>query len=368
MILEKLTAFSNLYGSNPELVLAGGGNTSAKDGNIMYIKGSGTSLATITADGFVKMDREKLAEIFTKKYPDDDKTREAMSLADLTAAKLDGQEGKRPSVETTLHSLFEQRYVLHLHPCLVNALTCAKNGKAECERLFGESVLWIEPCKPGYTLAKLCFDRMAEYKAANGRCADIILLANHGIFVADDDDEKLGDKLYGVMDAIRNEIVREADLDTGDYDGNAATEGFNALSEICGEDTVVTFCPSVASLEFAASAESFEKVKMPFNPDQVVYCKAYPVYAENAAEIPELVEKYRAANGFLPKIFLVKNAGLFAADITAKGSETAAALFEDAMKIAVGAEAFGGALPMSAELTEFITNWEAESYRSKQQK
>ena len=109
MVLNELVSFSNLYGSNEELVLAGGGNTSAKDGNVMYIKGSGTRLADITAEGFVKMDREKIAEIFTKTYPDNDKEREALSLADLMAAKLPGQENKRPSVETTLHSLFPHK-------------------------------------------------------------------------------------------------------------------------------------------------------------------------------------------------------------------------------------------------------------------
>ena len=53
-------------------------------------------------------------------------------------------------------------------------------------------------------------------------------------------------------------------------------------------------------------------------------------------------------------------------DYSQKGSETAVALFNDAMKIAVYAESFGGAKPMSPELTDFIVNWEAESYRSKQ--
>ena len=66
MIIDELVGFSNFYGSNEELVLAGGGNTSAKDGDTMYIKGSGTRLCDITAEGFVKMSRSKIAEIFTK--------------------------------------------------------------------------------------------------------------------------------------------------------------------------------------------------------------------------------------------------------------------------------------------------------------
>jgi O-antigen ligase len=63
MALDKIVAISNEYGSNPDYVLAGGGNTSYKDEEFLYIKGSGTTLATITADGFVKMNRKKLSKL-----------------------------------------------------------------------------------------------------------------------------------------------------------------------------------------------------------------------------------------------------------------------------------------------------------------
>ena len=33
-----------------------------------------------------------------------------------------------PSVETLLHAIFPQKYVLHLHPALVNGLTCSRVG------------------------------------------------------------------------------------------------------------------------------------------------------------------------------------------------------------------------------------------------
>ena len=52
--------------------------------------------------------------------------------------------------------------------------------------------------------------------------------------------------------------------------------------------------------------------------------------------------------------------------MTPKGSETAALLFNDALKVATYAESFGGVLPMSDELSDFITNWEVEAYRQKQ--
>lgn len=127
MLIDELVGFSNFYGSDPSLVLAGGGNTSAKADGRMWVKGSGTALATITAQGFVEIDLSKLGEIFEKSYPDSDSEREALVLQDLMASRVPG-ETKRPSVETTLHALFPQTYVLHLHPAKVNGITCSKGG------------------------------------------------------------------------------------------------------------------------------------------------------------------------------------------------------------------------------------------------
>ena len=70
MQLKALADMSNKYGSDSEYVLAGGGNTSFKNDEFLFIKGSGTALATIKPDEFVKMERALLNEIRTKKYSD----------------------------------------------------------------------------------------------------------------------------------------------------------------------------------------------------------------------------------------------------------------------------------------------------------
>lgn len=364
MILDELVAFSNFYGSNEELVLAGGGNTSAKDGDIMYIKGSGTSLSTITADGFVKMSREKLAVIFTKEYPDDDKTREALSLKDLSDARLPGEEG-RPSVETTLHSLFKFRFVLHLHPALVNGLCCGKDGSKIAKELFGDDIVWVEPCKPGYILAKICHDLMSEYENKFGKPADILLLANHGVFVADDTVEGLGKKLDKILCAIGERVKKEPDFTTGAFLPDKAQAAADIISKTFPEDYIFGFEPSAESLKRAASPEAAAALLKPFTPDHIVYCKAHPIYAEDENDIPALVENYVKKHGYYPKIVLLKDCGVYAVDANLKGSETASMLFNDALKIACFSEFFGGARFMSDELTDFIVNWEAESYRSK---
>ena len=366
MILDELVSFSNIYGSNEELVLAGGGNTSAKDGDVMYIKGSGTQLATITADGFVKMNRAALAEIFNKEYPSDDAEREAQALADLTAAKMPGEENKRPSVETLLHALFDKTFVLHLHPALVNGLTCSNGAQAAARELFGDEFIWVDACKPGYILSKICYDKMEEYKAAHGKQADMIILQNHGIFFAADTAAQLDEMLVNVLCALREKVGTEPDFESGDYDGEKAQKCMQAIYDIYGDDAVITYEPSVEALKYAASPEAAAAVMKPFTPDHIVYCRAKPVYGFCNACIKGAVNEYVEQNGCKPKIIIINGCGFFAVDFTPKGSETAAMLFNDALKVATYAESFGGVLPMSDELSDFITNWEVEAYRQKQ--
>ena len=104
--LEMLQEMSNLYGGNPEYVLAGGGNTSYKTGDTLYVKGSGTSLATIKAGDFVRLYRSKLDAMWQKKYSDDEKTRESEVLADMMAARLDARASRHCSTTSSRRNLF----------------------------------------------------------------------------------------------------------------------------------------------------------------------------------------------------------------------------------------------------------------------
>lgn len=226
--MEQLVAFSHLYGADSELVVAGGGNTSMKENGVLYVKGSGTALATIQASEFVALDMAKLMHITEKKYPAEDAAREAAFLADILAARLPGEEHKRPSVETLLHALFPQRYVLHLHPNKVNGLTCAKNGEAEARRLFPRAA-WIEECRPGYILAMKVREKILQG-------ADTVLLQNHGVFFAADTPEKLGTMLGDML----------AKLDV------AIAAGYDAAQDV----------PPT--------------LNHPFTPDHIVYCGLGP--------------------------------------------------------------------------------------------
>lgn len=198
--MNNLVAFSRHYGADPALVVAGGGNTSIKENGILYVKGSGTALASVSPEDFVALDIAKLLGILDKQYPADDAQREAAFLADILAARLPGNENKRPSVETLLHALFPQRYVLHLHPAMVNGLTCSQQGRQASQRLFPKAA-WLDECRPGYTMAVLLADEVA-------RGVDTVLLQNHGVFFAAETPEQLETMLDDMLNTLRAEIVR----------------------------------------------------------------------------------------------------------------------------------------------------------------
>ena len=367
MIIDELVSFSNNCGADKELVLAGGGNTSAKDGKFMYVKGSGTALATITADGFVKIDLEKLSAVFTKVYSENDAEREAQVLEDVMASRAKGSEDKRPSVETTLHALFEQRFVLHLHPALVNGLTCSLGGEIAAKETIKRDFIWVDACKPGYILAKLCKDKMDAFKASCGKAADIIILQNHGIFFAADTVSELYAMLGEVMASLGSKIKTKPDF--------SAKEPSRSLKKLSA--SVIEGIPDIACCElitgssavaFCQDRSSAQVLLKPFTPDHIVYCKAYPSFLSRSCDIVCNAEQYKAHYGFYPRVILCEGEGIICAGADQKQTQTVKMLFEDAIKIAVYAESFGGALHMTEELTDFIVNWEVESYRSSQNK
>jgi rhamnose utilization protein RhaD (predicted bifunctional aldolase and dehydrogenase) len=200
-LVKNLIAMSHRYGGDSRYVLAGGGNTSVKANGVLVVKASGTRLSTVSESGFVKMDLGKISAMFQKPYPQEDKQRENEALRDMMDARLAG-ETARPSVECMLHGLFPQTYVLHLHPALVNGLTCGNDGQKACEALFSDSAVWVPLTKPGYTLAKTCFDLFENYRRKHGKTPDLLFMQNHGVIVAVDTVEAIDYLMERVMSAI----------------------------------------------------------------------------------------------------------------------------------------------------------------------
>ena len=87
--IKELIEISKYYGSNKEYVIAGGGNTSFKDDETIWIKASGQSLAELTEDGLVALNREKLHVISSKYYSDDPSAEGRTGKADMFRSILD---------------------------------------------------------------------------------------------------------------------------------------------------------------------------------------------------------------------------------------------------------------------------------------
>lgn len=354
--LAALAAMSNKYGADPAYVLAGGGNTSFKSDKNLWVKGSGTSLATIKAEDFVVLEREKLEAMWSVTYPEEEKAREAAVLSDMMAARVEG-ENRRPSVETLLHNLFPHQFILHVHPALVNGVTCGKEGKAAMQRLFPGAV-WVDACKPGYILALECKTMMDAYKAEHGKDVDLLFLENHGIFFAGNSVEEVDTLATKVMDGLNAAVKRHPDLTEVECDAEKVSAAKAKLVALYGEGARVEFLSNKEILSYDPTTKSL-------SPDHIVYAKAKQLSVCEKCDLEAAFASFEAENGYKPKIVFYKGLGMFSCGMSENEAKTAGIVMLDAIKVVAYAESFGGVSPMPEFLIDFIINWEVESYRSK---
>ncbi len=359
--LIALAKMSNKYGANPEYVLAGGGNTSFKSADRLWIKGSGTALATIKPEDFVVLERDLLAKMWTADYSAEEAVREAEVLQDMMDARIKG-ETRRPSVETLLHDLFPQKYILHVHPAIVNGITCSVEGEAAMKRLFPDAV-WVDACKPGYILALECKKMMDAYKSETGKDCNLLFLQNHGIFFAADTTEELDILAEGTMKKIESAVSEAPDMNELEYDIEKVVSISPVLRALYGETQ-----PAIVKFTVNKEILAYDPKTMSLSPDHIVYAKAkqlsIPADADGDA-IKAAFDAFVAENGYKPKIVFAEGLGMFSIGLTMKEAVTAQTVMLDAIKVVAYARSFGGVSPMPEFLIEFILNWEVESYRSK---
>lgn len=366
--IEDLIAISRKFGQDSRFVIAGGGNTSYKDENRLWVKASGHALATITEDGFAVLDRTLLNEMGEKAYNEDTAIREEQVKNDLAVACV--TKDRRPSVETSLHNCMGFAFVVHLHPTLVNGLMCSANAEAVCGEIFPEA-LYIEYTDPGYTLFKKVYDRIYAYKAANGKEPQVIFLQNHGIFVGGDTTAEI----EGIYSEILGKLeAKVAALPEGGSEVSpTVTDVIPAIRQMLsrsGRGLKTLKVTKNALVDYFLDG-SREKIAAPFTPDIIVYCKSAYIFidAESDEEIlkqaEEKIEAFAAEKGYTPKVLLIKGIGLVAVGDNSKNAQIITDVFTDAMKVAFYAQSFGGEHPMEKAWIDFIDNWEVENYRRK---
>jgi len=389
--LDVIVKLSRYFGSDPSIVLAGGGNTSCKVGDVLYVKGSGTALAAMTPDGFVKMDRTKLEKLAGATLDQDPEAREAQYQAWIAGARCEPERGQRPSVEVLLHHLVPGRYVVHSHATIANTLTCHTGGRALAEEIFGDDVVWVPYVDPGFILAQTLKQALEEHRARTGReQAKAILMANHGLIVAGDAPEAIRDNTRELLRKIAARLGDDWQTTSFGMVTRAGAPGGlvrkmgPALRALMAEDPagplkVVTFDDSDVALGLVGT-EAGRAVACagPLTPDQIVYCNSFPLWFEPeegededalVTRLRGAIEEHAGQTRFAPKVVLVRDVGLFAAAADFKTADTVRAVYLDAIQVMAGAARLGGGPGGVSYLTDrqrvFIEDWEAEVYRKK---
>jgi rhamnulose-1-phosphate aldolase/alcohol dehydrogenase len=177
--VAELVYRSNLLGADRALANRGGGNTSLKgvttdhagrETRTLWVKGSGTDLATITAAGFPALRLDEILPLRERESMDD-----AEMVGYLLRCALRPDQ-PRPSIETLLHAFVPAPHVDHTHPDAVIALTAAPDGRRLIDAAFGEEVVWLDWQRPGFDMSR----RIADLLAANPG-ASAVFLEKHGL-------------------------------------------------------------------------------------------------------------------------------------------------------------------------------------------
>ena len=346
--LNTIVALSHEFGT-VDYVRGGGGNTSVKDADTLWVKPSGTTLSGLTTETFVAMNRAKINVLYATETPTEPAAREEL-VKNLMADAVENDAG-RPSVEAPLHNVLDATFVVHTHPTLVNGLTCAANGEDVCAQLFPEA-LWVEYIDPGYTLCMEVRKRIQQYRKTNGHEPALLVLQNHGIFISANSADDIRALYTMVMSKLQTAYEQAGICMTLDVSNAPPSEDTEAqIQSIFGSDA-----------SFIASSGTFAVSPGPITPDHLVYAKAFPF---TASLTPAHAEAYQTTRGYAPKVVMAEDR-VYGIGTSQTNADLALEFAQDGALVLQLAEAFGGINDMTDAAREFIENWEVESYRQKQ--
>ncbi|MEO1606374.1 MAG: class II aldolase/adducin family protein [Pseudomonadota bacterium] len=169
LVTVEFRALSATLGKDPLQVQGPGGNTSIKDGSVMFIKASGTELADAEdKEIFVAVDRDA-AVLEAKEEVGDGSCKDTV---------LEKSNPLRPSIETTFHAAFDHRVVAHTHSVSTIAHAISPQGrKAATEKLTGLPFAMVPYAKPGLPLTRQILGRVTSE-------TQVVVLQNHGLICA----------------------------------------------------------------------------------------------------------------------------------------------------------------------------------------
>ncbi|CAD7813347.1 Dihydroanticapsin 7-dehydrogenase [Chryseobacterium aquaeductus] len=174
---------SNILGADLRITNYGGGNTSCKtiekdplnneEVEIMWVKGSGGDIGTLTRKGIAGLYTERLRNLKNVYQGLEDEDR-MVGLFDHCIFDL---ESKAPSIDTPLHGLLPFKHIDHLHPDALIAVAAAKDSEEITKEIWGDTMGWVPWQRPGFDLGLQLEKCLADNPGIRG-----IILGSHGLF------------------------------------------------------------------------------------------------------------------------------------------------------------------------------------------
>src|SRR5256885_2549159 len=203
---ELLRYRSNLLGSDLRITNFGGGNTSSKiterdpldnsERIVLWIKGSGGDIGSITTSGFATLYLDKVLAL-TNRYRGVAWEDEMVNLYPLCAF---GKNTVATSIDTPLHGFLPFAHVDHLHPDWGIALAASANGRQKMEefnRAFDHHLVWVPWQRPGFELAMMLRDAVAQAKECDG-----VVLRGRGLFTWGDNQRECYENTVAMIDHL----------------------------------------------------------------------------------------------------------------------------------------------------------------------
>ena len=374
------TYTTRLLGSDPKMVLHGGGNTSVKtvvkdqlgeDVDVICIKGSGWDMGVIEPAGLPAVRLEPLRKLRKlDKLSDEEMVNfQRINLLDSTSPN--------PSVETLLHAFLPHKFIDHVHSTAVLALTDQPDNKALVQEVYGDRVAYVPYTIPGFALAKAVADVFDKHPKAEG-----LILLQHGIFTMGDTAEQSYSRMieFVTMAEERLKLQRKTAV-AAKLPANLATlpeiapilRGAVAIEKNAMAGTAkrqfldVRTNQQILAYVNGAELSRYSQVGV-VTPDHTIRTKNWPVIvpAPEAGKLDAWAKDVHAAvDAFvaryhkyfevnnakspvkkkeldqLPRVILVPGVGMFGIGATAKDAAIAADIAENAVAVITDAEAMG---------------------------
>lgn len=393
--VEELTYRSNIIGSDRAVCNWGGGNTSLKTTaqnfkgetvEIMWVKGSGSDLATMQKENFTALNLQDMKILANRERMSDEEM-----VKYLEHCMID-KNNPRPSIETLLHAFLPYKHVDHTHPDSIISICCAPNGREIASELFGDKFVWVPYIRPGFTLSKMIAEGVS-----NNPNAELVLMEKHGLVAWGDTSEECYENTIKFIQIAEDYLLKKLE-DTAPFSGvkyETLKDHKPLLSKIlpivrgeCSkyERVLTTFNNSDDVMQFVNSHAAKELSQIGAAcPDHLVHTKRTPLYIEwdgNINTITELVSK--SVQNYMdeykryfeknknksdkmfnpsPRVILIPGLGMITTGKDLKATDISQQLYIRAISVMKGSHAIGGFTSLTEKESFEIEYWPLELYK-----